>query len=65
MPFLHLRGGDVNTICLATTTHRKVDVEGGQTMADITLGDDVEGRRVVKNVVVEREFTTGYHQEIS
>ena len=51
-PLRHLGGGDVNAIALATTAHREVDIERGETEALIALGDDVEGSRVVEDVVV-------------
>ena len=55
-PFLHLTGGDINTLGLTTATHGEVDIEGRETLAKVTLGDDVELGRVVKDVVVEGEI---------
>ena len=57
LPFLHLRSGDIDTLSLATTAHSEVDIEGRETLAKVTLGNDVERRRVVKDVVVEGEVT--------
>ena len=57
VPLLHLRSGDVDTIGLTATAHREVDIERGKVVAEVTLGDDVERRRVVEDVVVEGEVT--------
>jgi hypothetical protein len=54
-PLLHLAGGDVDAVSLAPTAHREEDVEGGEAMALVTLGDRVERDGVLENVVVERE----------
>ena len=40
-PLLHLRRGDIDTLRLATTAHRKVDIEVGETKTLVALGDDV------------------------
>jgi hypothetical protein len=61
-PFLHLRGGNINSVCLTAATHREIDIEGRQIVAKITFGDNVEGSRVVKDVIVQREFTAEYHR---
>ena len=63
LPLLHLRSGDIDTLSLATTAHSEVDIEGGETLAKVTLGDDVERRRVVKDVVVEGEVTAVKYNE--
>jgi len=47
---------------LATTTHGEVDIERGEAKTEVALGDDVECGRVVKNVIVEREFATKLKQ---
>ena len=57
IPLLHLAGRNVNTISMATTPHGEIDIEGRETLAKVTLGNDVERRRVVKDVVVEGEVT--------
>ena len=54
-PLLHLASRDINALSLATTAHGKVDIERGETLAEVALGDDVERGRVVENVVVEGE----------
>ena len=56
-PLLHLRSRNIDAICLATTAHREVDIEVGETKTLVALGNDVECRRVVEDVVVEREVT--------
>jgi hypothetical protein len=58
LPFLHLRGGDINAIGLTPTAHGKINVKGRQTLANITLGNDIESSRMIENVVVERELAT-------
>ena len=58
VPLLHLASRDINALSLTTTTHGKVDVERGETLAEVALGDDVESGRVVKDVVVKSEVTT-------
>ena len=57
IPLLHLASRDINALSLATTAHGKVDIERGETLAEVALGDDVESGRVVKDMVVEREVT--------
>lgn len=57
VPFLHFRGGDINTASLTTTTHSEENIEGREPKTLVTLGDGVECRRVVENVVIEREFS--------
>ena len=42
---------------MATTAHGEVDIEGRKALAQVTLGDDVERSRVVKDVVIESEVT--------
>jgi hypothetical protein len=56
LPFFHLRGGDIDAIGLTPTAHGKINVKGCQTLANITLGDDVESSRMIENVVIEREL---------
>ena len=56
-PFLHLASRDINALSLTPTTHSKVDIERRKALAQVTLGDDVERSRVVKDVVVEGEVT--------
>ena len=58
LPLLHLRGRDVDTIGLTATTHGKVDIEGREVVARVSLWDDVESCRVIEDVVVEGEVTT-------
>jgi hypothetical protein len=60
LPFFHLRRGNVDAICLATTAHGKVDIERRESKTLIALGDDIEGSRVVENVVVEGEFAAAW-----
>ena len=54
-PLLHLRSRGINTIGLTSTTHSEVNIERRQTLTNVTLGDDVESGRVVKDVVVKSE----------
>lgn len=56
LPFLHLGGGNIDTISLTSTTHSKVDIEGRQFVAEVTLGDNVESGGVVEDMVVQREI---------
>jgi hypothetical protein len=42
LPFLHLRGGNIDAGRLTATTHSEIHVKGCQTLANITLRDDVE-----------------------
>jgi hypothetical protein len=56
LPFLHLRGGDIDAIGLTPTAHGEINIKGRQTLANITLGDDVESSRMIENVVIEREL---------
>jgi hypothetical protein len=58
LPFLHLRGRDIDAIGLTATTHGKVHIKRGQTLTNITLGDDVKSSRVIENMVVERKLAT-------
>jgi hypothetical protein len=57
VPFLHFRGGDINAASLTTTTHSEENIEGREPKTLVTLRDGVECRRVVENVVIEREFS--------
>lgn len=57
IPLLHLRCRDVDTVCLTTTAHSEVDIQRREVVAQVTLGDDIERCRVVKDVIVEREVT--------
>lgn len=56
-PLLHLRGGDVDAICLATTAHGEVYIKSRQVVPEVALRDNVERSGVVKDVVVQREVT--------
>jgi hypothetical protein len=56
LPFLHLRGRDIDTVCLTATPHGKIHVKGCQALANITLGNDVESSRMIEHVVVERKL---------
>jgi len=58
LPFLHLRCGYINAIGLTPTAHGEINVKGCQTLADITLGNNVERSRMIEDVVIEREFAT-------
>jgi hypothetical protein len=58
LPFFHLRRGYINAIGLTPTTHGEINVKGCQTLANITLGNDVERSRMIENVVIERELAT-------
>jgi hypothetical protein len=58
IPFLHLRGWDINAVGLTPTAHGKINVKGCQTLANITLRNDVESGRMIENVVIERELAT-------
>ena len=49
--------GNVDTILLVATAHGEVDIECGQTMTKVALGNDVECGGVVQDVVVEGEIT--------
>ena len=55
IPLLHFRGRDVNTVGLASTAHREVDIEGREIVAEIALWDDVERSRVVEDMIIQRE----------
>ena len=57
LPLLHLRSRDVNTVSLTATAHGEVDIERAQVVAEVALGNDVEGGRMVENVIVEGEIT--------
>jgi hypothetical protein len=57
VPFLHFRSGDIDTASLTTTTHSEENIEGREPKTLVTLRDGVECRRVVENVVIEREFS--------
>lgn len=59
LPLLHLGSRNINTICLSATAHGEVNVKGRQTKSNISLGDDVECGRVIKDMIVQGEFTTG------
>ena len=61
-PFLHLGSRNIDTVGLAATAHGEVDIKGGEALAQVTLGDDVEGSRVVKDVVIEGEVTARIDQ---
>jgi hypothetical protein len=52
IPFFHFGSRNVNTIRLATTTHRKEDIELGETKILIARGDGVERGRMIKHMVV-------------
>jgi hypothetical protein len=58
LPFLHLRGWDINAIGLTPTAHGEINIKGCQTLANIALGNDVESGRMIENVVIERELAT-------
>lgn len=60
LPFLHLRGWDVNAVSLATTAHGEVHIQGGEVVASVARGDNIEGGGVVEDMIVEGEFTTEY-----
>ena len=55
-PLLHLRGGDVDAVGLAATTHGEVHIQRGQVVTEVALRDHVECSRVVEDVVVEGEI---------
>lgn len=57
VPLLHFTGGDINAVSLATTAHSEENIEGREPKTLVTLRDGVECRRVVKNVVIEGEFS--------
>lgn len=57
-PFLHFRSRDIDTFGLTSTTHSKVDIKRRQPQANVALGNDIEGCRVVEDVVVKGEFAT-------
>ena len=57
-PLLHLASRDVDGVGLTATAHGEVGVEGRKALALVALGDDVERRRVVEDVVVKSEVTT-------
>lgn len=56
IPLLYRRRRNVNAISLATTAHGKVDIKRPETLVHVALGHDVEGGRVIKNMVVERKL---------
>lgn len=56
IPFLHFASRNVNAIGLTATAHGEVDIERGEVVTSVALGDGVECRRVVENMVVEREL---------
>ena len=56
VPLLHLASRDVNTIGLTSTAHGEVDIQSGKVVAGVALGNSIERRRVVENVVVEGEI---------
>jgi hypothetical protein len=58
VPFLHLTGGDINAISLATTAHSEEDIELRESKTLVALRDGVECHRVVENVVIEGELST-------
>ena len=49
---------------MATTTHDEVDIEGGKALGQIALRDDIEGSRVVKDVVVESKVTAKINEPL-
>jgi hypothetical protein len=58
VPLFHFGCRDINTIRLTTAPHGEVNVERGKTLSDITLRDHVERGRMIKDVIIQREFTT-------
>jgi len=56
LPFLHLTGGDVDAVSLTPSTHGEIDVKRRQTLANITLGNNVEGSRMIEHMVIEGKF---------
>jgi hypothetical protein len=58
LPFLHLRSRNIDTVGLSATAHGEVNIEGRQTEPNISLGDNVERGGVIKDVVIQGEFTT-------
>ena len=57
-PFFHLTSGNINIPSLTATTHGKVDIEGGEVVSQITFWDDIEGSRVIQDMVIQGEFAT-------
>ena len=59
VPLLHLASGDIDTLSLTATAHGEVNIERGKSLAQVTLGNDVESSGVVENVIVKSEVTAG------
>ena len=59
LPLLHLASGDIDTLSLTATAHGEVNIERGKSLAQVTLGNDVESSGVVENVIVKSEVTAG------
>ena len=57
VPLLHFASWDIDTIGLTTTAHGEVDIKRRKVVTSVALRDGVESRRVVENMVVEREVT--------
>jgi len=43
---------------LTAPTHGKVDIQRRKSMSNITLGDNIERCRMIKNVIIKREIAT-------
>jgi len=59
--FTHLGGNDIDALLsvLSTSTHGKVGVKGRELLGLVSLGDNTEVVRVIKEVVVKCEVTAG------
>lgn len=49
---MHLLGGQINAVALATSAHGESGVELGELGIEVLFGDDAELNRSIKNVVV-------------
>ena len=64
-PLDHLEGGDIDgrgglgSSTLETTAHGKEGVNGGEGVLRVSLGDNVEEEREIKNVIVKGEVVGG------
>jgi hypothetical protein len=53
LPFLHLTSGDVDAGSLTPSTHGEINVKWRQSLANVTLGNNVEGSRMIEHMVIE------------
>jgi len=57
-PLLHFTSWDVDISSLSTTAHREEDIEIRKIVVAITVRDDVESKRMIKDMIVKSEIST-------